>query len=95
MKLFVIFVMALCLTCGGLFAQGRIDLQSSDSMYDMLERNVGQLVEFRMKSGEKIGGKVQKLGDKLVQLSELAGAEFYDAVVDIDEVAAIVVRVKK
>jgi hypothetical protein len=45
-----------------------------------------------LKSGEKIGGKVEKVGDKLVYLSQLTGAEYYDAVVDTAEVSAVVVR---
>ena len=78
-----------------LFAQGKIDLQPSDTILSILQKNIGQTVELRMKSGEKIGGKVEKVGDKLVQLSQLMGAEFYDAAVDAAEgVAAVIVRIK-
>ncbi|HZE12324.1 MAG TPA: hypothetical protein VE086_01070 [Chthoniobacterales bacterium] len=48
-----------------------------------------------MKSGEKIAGKLEKVGDKLVHLSSLTGAEFYDAAVDAGDVSAVVVRTKK
>ena len=68
--------------CSNLFAQGKIDLQTSDTILGLLQKNVGQIVELRMKSGEKIAGKVEKVGDKLVHLSQLTGAEFYDAAVD-------------
>ena len=47
-----------------------------------------------MKSGEKIGGKVEKVGDKLVHLSQLSGTEFFDAAVDTSDVAAVIVRTK-
>ena len=60
----------------------------------MLERQVGKSVELRMKSGEKVAGKLEKVGDKLVHLSQLAGAEFYDAAVEIDSISAVVVRAK-
>ena len=86
---------AMLVTSVSLFAQGKIDLQPSDTMQSILQKNVGQMVELRMKSGEKIGGRVEKLGAKLVHLSELSGAEFYDAAVAIDDVSAVVVRVKK
>ena len=95
MKSSIAVLLALCLGPMSLFAQGKIDLQSSDTVQSILQKNVGQILELRMKSGEKIGGKVEKLGANLVHLSELSGAEFYDAVVAIDDVAAIVVRVKK
>jgi hypothetical protein len=78
-----------------LFAQGKIDLQTSDTVLGILQKNVGQVVELRMKSGEKIGGKIEKVGDKLVHLSQLTGAEFYDAAVDAGDVSAVVVRTKK
>jgi hypothetical protein len=41
-----------------------------------------------------LAAKWKKLGDKLVHLSELSGAEFYDAVVATDDVSAVVVRAK-
>jgi len=94
MKLSLAIVAVLCLSGLNIFAQGKIDLQSGDTIHDVLERSVGQTVELRLKSGEKIGGKVQKLGDKLVQLSQLSGAEFYDAAVEIADVSAVVFRAK-
>lgn len=78
-----------------LFAQGKIDLQTSDTILSILEKNTGQTVELRMKSGEKLGGKVDKVGDKLVHLSQLTGADFFDAAVDTSEIAAVIVRVRK
>jgi hypothetical protein len=96
MKRFVLsVVLLLAMSCSGLFAQGKMDLQTSDTILGILQKNVGQTVELRMKSGEKIAGKVEKVGDKLVHLSQLTGAEFYDAAVDTADVSAVVVRTKK
>ena len=81
--------------CANLFAQGKIDLQTSETILGLLQKNVGQVVELRMKSGEKIAGKIEKVGDKLVHLSQLTGAEFYDAAVDAGDVSAVVIRTKK
>jgi hypothetical protein len=86
----VIFAFA----CSNLLAQSKIDLQPGDTIISILQRNSGQTVELRMKSGEKMGGKVEKVGDKLVHLSQLTGAEFFDAAVDTSDVAAVVVRTK-
>ena len=96
MKRFSLLVTVLfALACSNLFGQGKIDLQTSDTVLGILQKNMGQTVELRMKSGEKIAGKVEKVGDKLVHLSQLTGAEFFDAAVDAGEVAAVVVRTKK
>jgi len=92
-SLLIGFIVALA--CSDVFAQGKIDLQTSDTILGILQKNVGQVVELRMKSGEKIGGKIEKVGDKLVHLSQLTGAEFFDAAVDAADVSAVVVRTKK
>ena len=95
MKLTYTVFAILCLSCLNILAQGKIDLQSSDTVHVILEKNIGGMVELRMESGEKIGGKVEKVGDKLVHLSQLSGAEFYDAAVDLGAISAVIVRVKK
>ena len=46
-----------------------------------------------MRSGEKLGGKVAQGTDSVVHLSNLAGAEFFDAFVDVQDISAVVVRV--
>jgi len=91
-SLFITFVLAV--VCSDLSAQTKIELQPNDTITSILQKNTGLTVELRLKSGEKIGGKVEKIGDKLVYLSQLTGAEFFDAVVDIADVSAVVVRMK-
>jgi len=92
-SLVIAFILAF--VCSDLFAQTKIELQPSDTILSILQKNAGQTVELRMTSGEKIGGKVEKVGDKLVHLSKLTGAEYYDALVDTSDVAAVVVRTSK
>jgi uncharacterized protein YkvS len=75
-------------------ADGKLDLKPGDAVKHVLERQVGQVVELRLGSGEKIGGKVEKVGENLVYLTQLTGAEFFEAVVDIESVSAVVVRAK-
>ena len=41
-----------------------------------------------------MGGKLEKVTDKLIHLSQLTDADFYDAAVEIDSIAAVVVRVR-
>ena len=91
----LLIAILLALACSGLYAQPKIDLQPSDTILSILEKNVGQTVEIRMKSGEKIGGKVAKVGDKLLHLSELKGAEFYDAAIEVADIYAVIVQTKK
>jgi hypothetical protein len=85
---------ALAFVCSDLSAQTKIDLQPTDTIASILQKNVGQMVELRMTSGEKVGGKVEKVGDKLVHLSQLTGMEYFDAAVDTSHISAVIVRAK-
>ena len=73
-------------------ADGKVDFQPTDSAATVLKRQVGQKVELRLKSGEKLGGKVEAVGDHAVHLSGVTGQELFDAVVTLDSVAAVLVR---
>lgn len=72
----------------------KLGFKENDSVSSVLTRQVGQVVELRLRNGEKMSGKVAKVGDKLVHLSSLTGQELFEAAVSIDHVAAVVVRAK-
>ena len=91
---FLPLVAALTLGSHALLAQGKFDFQPNDTIRTLLERQAGQLVELRMTSGEKIGGKVEKVNEDLVHLSNLTGAEFFEAAVDLNSVTAVIIRAK-
>src|SRR3982074_3325125 len=88
-SLLIFFLLA---TAG--WAESTIDLQPNDTIQTVLQRQVGQPVELRMKSGEKLGGKLEKLNEKVAHLTQLTGAEYFDAVVAVENIAAVVVRAK-
>ncbi len=92
----LLFLSALLLTAsfGTLSAQNKIELQPGDTILSILQRSAGQTVELRMKSGEKIGGKVDKVGEKLVHLTQLTDLEYFDGLVDVSDIAAVIVRAK-
>ena len=72
----------------------QIDFLPDDNVKTLLQRQVGKTVELRMRSGEKIGGKLERVGDTMVHLSQLTGAEFYEAAVAMDAISAVVMRAK-
>jgi hypothetical protein len=75
-------------------AEDKIGFKPSDTPATVLKRNEGQKAEIRLKSGEKLSGKVTAVGEKAVHISELTGQEFYDAVISLDDVSAVIIRVK-
>ncbi len=87
-------VFALLLPGSLAFAQSKIELRPNDTMHDVLTQQAGKPVELRMKSGEKIAGKLEKVSNKMVHISQLQDADFFDAAIAIDSIAAVVVRVR-
>ena len=91
-------VVTLLLTLGLLApdaqAQDKLDVKSGDTVRTILERHVGKRVGLVVTNGPELTGVVTTVGDKVVHLSELTGREFFDAVIALDHVAGVVVRVR-
>ena len=90
----LLFTLAFVALATAAFAQGKLDYEANDTVRTVLQRQAGQRVELRLQSGEKLAGKVEKLGTSTVHLSAIAGMELFDAVVVLDDVSAVVVRAK-
>lgn len=71
-----------------------LDLNSPDAIKHALEQQVGKRVKVKLVSGQDLEGKVAKVGSHAVHLSELSGMEFFDATIRVDQVAAVIVRVR-
>ena len=86
-------VILAALTCSSLRAQEKAALQPSATVVSLLQGSVGKSVELHLRSGEKMGGKIAQVTDNVVHLSNLTGAEYFDAFVDVKDISAVVVRV--
>ncbi len=75
-------------------AQGKFQIESADTIKSILERQMGRAVRVRLQSGEEVSGTVTKVGDHVVQLSELTGREFFDAVIRLDGITAVILRTR-
>ena len=84
----------LALAAGLAAQEARLPVSAQDTPRTVLQRHIGKAVTLKLDSGDEIAGKVRLVGDRIVHLEELAGKEFYDAVVDLDEVAAVIVRAR-
>ena len=94
MKHLLLTLLAVAAIGSPLFAQTKIELLTGDTVQSVLEKQVGQPIDLRMKSGEKLVGKLEKVAGKAAHLSSLAGAEFYDAIVNIEDISAVVVKTR-
>jgi len=97
----VIFILVLAVFCMALYspvtlaADKGYELKAgSVSIKDVLLENTGKRVILRLESGEPLEGTVIKVGDSVVHISKLSGKDFYDAVVRIDRISAVIFRVR-
>lgn len=73
----------------------KFELKASAGMMDILVENTGKRVMLRLASGEEIEGTVTMVGNSLVHISKLGGGkDFYDAVVSIDKITAIRMKMR-
>jgi hypothetical protein len=89
----VLFVMILAVTCSSLIAEEKAALQPNATVVSLLQGSAGKSVELHLRSGEKMGGKVAQVTDNVVHLSNLTGAEYFDAFLDTKDISAVVARV--
>jgi hypothetical protein len=79
--------------CCSVFAQEKAALQPNATVVALLQSSAGKAVELHLRSGEKMGGKVAQVTDNIVHLSNLTGAEYFDAFIDAKDISAVIIRV--
>lgn len=71
-----------------------LSINEKDDIESVLKAHNGKRVTVKLNSGEELTGTVGALGDDLVHLRELSGKEFFDAVVNTDEISALIIRTR-
>ena len=91
-----VFVVLICLGFSqSLFAQeGKFELKKDYGIKEILTGYVGKRVAIRLDAGEEMEGIVASVGDHLVHISKLSKRDFYDAVVRMDRINAVIMRVR-
>ena len=93
-RLVVAAALILCLGWAAPGSAGGISLKTGDTMQKLLEDQKGKRVTVRLIAGEEMTGTVKFISKELLHLGELTGKEFYDAIVDMNKVSAVIVRTK-
>ena len=71
-----------------------LKVQPADTVESVLAAQKGKRASLRLRSGQEITGTIAQVTGKLVQVSAVAGREFFDAVVRVDQVSAVSVQVR-
>ena len=87
--------LAVCLPLTAASAQDtKVEVKSPDTVKTVLDRLVGKRVSLVLTTGPELAGIVSVVGDKVVLLTDLTNREFFDGVVSIDHIAAVIVRTR-
>jgi len=70
-------------------------ISSGDTIETVVAAHKGKRVTLRLESGQELTGVVRDASKELVVLGALSGREFFDAVIDLDKVEAVIVRTKQ
>jgi hypothetical protein len=54
----------------------------------------GKTIEIQLKSGGLLAGKLSEVGAQSILLKELRGKEYYDALIVIDDIAAVIFKAR-
>ena len=79
---------------GAAVAEDGVEFNPYIGMKENLLRNIGKRIAVRITTGEPIEGTIVKVGDQNVHLSKLAGRDYYDAIVRIDKIEAIIFKAR-
>jgi hypothetical protein len=84
----------LLISAVGGYAEEKLILKASDGIKEVLAANIGKRIAVKTDAGESLEGSVSMVGDHLVRLERLSGKDFYDAVVRLDKISSLTIRVK-
>jgi hypothetical protein len=71
-----------------------LDLNSPEAIRVNLERFMGERITLSLTGGGELQGVVSKVGETTLYITELTGREFFDAVVRLDHISAVVVKMR-
>jgi hypothetical protein len=72
-----------------------LKVASTVTVESLITAQKGKRVTVRTRSGQELTGVVREVTPRFVQLGALSGREFFDAVVLLDAVEAVIVRTKE
>ena len=71
-----------------------LKVAATDTVETVLAAQKGKRVTVRLRSGQEATGTVVLVSSKLLQISAVAGKEFFDAVIPIETIEAVFVRTR-
>jgi hypothetical protein len=80
--------------CSAAYAQ-EVSITAGDTTQSVLTAQKGKRVTLRLRSGQELTGTVRDANPRVVVIGAVSGREFFDAVVPLDAVEAVLIRTKQ
>jgi len=91
----LVFSLVCIVSAGLLYAEEKkLVVNASDGIREVLTANIGKRVAVRTDAGEGLEGNIASVGLQVVHIEKLSGKDFYDAVVKIDRISSVTLRVR-
>jgi hypothetical protein len=72
----------------------QVTINPNDTTQSVLVAQKGKRVTVRLRSGQELTGTMRDSNGKVAVIAELSGREFFDAVVPLDAIEAVLIRTK-
>jgi hypothetical protein len=94
MKTLYLVIFAGTLAWSATAGAAELRLGTADTIESVLRAQKGR-VTVRLRSGQELTGNVRSVDVRLLHLGSLTGREFFDAVVPMEAIEAVIVRTKE
>lgn len=92
-KIADVILLAATMTCALPAHSAEVRISANDTVESVLTAQKGRIT-LRLRSGQELTGTVHAVTGKLVHLGALGGREFFDAVVPLDSIEAVIIRTR-
>jgi hypothetical protein len=75
-------------------SSAELNIAANQNVESVLAVQKGKRVSVRLRSGQEISGSVKHVTPRLVQIAAIAGKEFFDAVIPLEAVEAVLIRTR-
>jgi len=94
MKVFYPLLLAAMLAAPAATPAADLQVISTDTLDSVLRAQKGR-VTVRLRSGQEVTGIVRSADSRLLHLAALGGRDFFDAVIPMDAIEAVIIRTKE
>ena len=92
--LIVMSVMAFAIATTAFSAESVFQFSGDKSLQINLMQFKGKTIEIQLKTGGQLTGKLSEVGTQTILLKELRGKEYYDALIVIDDITAVIFKAR-